>query len=146
MTSAQIDYISVFQSLPMPALLLSPDFIMIDLNRAYERISGRSREELIGRPLFDAFPDNPTEPGVTSSGNLGASLRRAVASGQADAMAVLRYDVKAPGSSGDFAERYWCPVNVPVHGPGGELDCIIHAVEEVPELIRKFVDAEAASA
>ncbi len=130
----------------MPALLLSPDFIMIDANLAYERISGRSRAELVGRPLFDAFPDNPTEPGLTASGNLGASLRRAAASGQPDAMAVLRYDVEAPGSSGDFTERYWCPVNVPVHGPGGELACIIHAVEEVPDLIRKFVDAEAASA
>lgn len=146
MTAAQIDYVSVFRSLPIPALLLSTDLVMIDVNLAYEHISGRSRAELVGRGILDAFPDNPGEPGASGVGNLGDSLRRALSTGQPDAMALQRYDVEATSTGGDFAERYWCPVNVPVPGAEGGIAVIIHLVEEVPDLIRKFVEAEAAGA
>ncbi len=146
MTAAQTDYVSVFRNLPIPALLLSTDLVMLDANLAYERISGRSRDELVGKPIFEAFPGNPGEPGVSGPRNLGDSLRRALSTGQPDAMALQRYDVEAMGTRGDFAERYWCPVNVPVCDPDGDVAYIIHVVEEVPDLIRKFVEAEAAGA
>ena len=38
------------------------------------------------------------------------------------------------------------PAERSVRLPDGEIDYIIHLVEEVPELIRKFVDAESAGA
>ncbi len=145
MSASQIDYVSVFQNLPMPVLLLSPDFTVIDVNLAHQKLSGRPREELIGRNVFDAFPDNPEEPGVGGTGSLGQSLRRVLETGEPDAMGLTRYDVEASNSPGRFAERYWCPLNVPVRGPDGQVAYIIHAVEEVSDLIRKFVEAEAAS-
>lgn len=119
---------------------------MIDANLAYERISGRSRDELVGHGVLNAFPDNPGEPGTSGVGNLEDSLHRALSTGQPDAMPLQRYDVEATGADGDFAERYWCPVNVPVRGADGDVAVIIHTVEEVPDLIRKFVEAEAAGA
>jgi len=73
-------------------------------------------------------------------------LRRVMDTGRPDAMPLQRYDVEAADHPGKFTERYWCPVNVPVRGPDGKVSCIIHAVEEVSELIRKFVEAEAARA
>jgi PAS domain-containing protein len=146
MTGTQIDYISVFRHLPTPVALLSPDFVAIDVNLAYERVSGRSHDELLGKDILDSFPDNPSEPGISASRNLGESLRRVVATGQPDTMALQRYDVESIDQPGHYTERYWCPVNVPVPGPDGRVACIIHAVEEVPDLIKKFVEAEAAGA
>jgi PAS domain S-box-containing protein len=146
MPKSQIDYTAVFKNLPVPVLLMAPDFIMIDANYAYEQISGKSRDELAGQSVFDAFPDNPSEPAATGTLNLGASLRRAAETGERDVMALQRYDVEVPGHPGVFCERYWCPVNVPVTGPDGELTMLVHVVEEVSDLIRKFVEAEAASA
>lgn len=125
---------------------MSPDFIMIDMNSAYQRVSGRSRDELLGRNVFDAFPDNPSEPGVSANSNLGESLRRVLATARPDTMPLQRYDVEAIDRPGEFAERYWCPVNIPVPGPDGQVALIIHAVEEVPDLIKKFVEAETAGA
>lgn len=119
---------------------------MVAANDAYERVAGRSRDELIGRSVFEAFPDNPSESGATGSQNLGESLRRAAESGKRDVMALQRYDVEIPGNPGVFRERYWCPVNVPVLGPDGKVTLLIHVVEEVSDLIRKFVEAEAANA
>jgi PAS domain-containing protein len=144
MTAEQIDYKSVFQNLPIPVMLLSTDFIIMDSNIAHRGLSGRAREELIGQSVFDAFPDNPSEPGVSGTSNFGVSLRRVVATGRPDSMALQRYDVEVNGDPGSYEERYWCPMNVPVRRPDGGIDYIIHIVEEVPELIRKFVDAESA--
>jgi hypothetical protein len=61
-------------------------------------------------------------------------------------MALQRYDVEAAANPGDFAERYWCPVNVPVKDAEGRVMLVLHAVEEVSDLIRKFVEAQAAGA
>jgi len=146
MAAAQVDYVSVFENLPIPALLLSTDFMIMDANAAHLRRTGRAREEVVGRIVFDVFPDNPSEPGVRGTGNLGDSLRRVVGTGQPDMMPLQRYDVEVPEHSGTYKERYWFAMNVPVLRPDGAVDYIIHVVEEVPELIRKFVDAESAGA
>ncbi|HUZ56131.1 MAG TPA: PAS domain-containing protein [Streptosporangiaceae bacterium] len=100
MSEPQVDYVSVFQNLPVPILLLTPDYLIIGANSAYENISGKSRMELIGRSVFEAFPDNPSEPGATGTRNLGESLRRAAETGQRDVMALQRYDVEVPGRPG----------------------------------------------
>ncbi len=141
-----IDYGAVFQSLPTPVLLLAPDFAVLDCNAAYTRISGRTADELRGVNIIAAFPDNPDDPGATGTTNLGESLRRCLTTGEADVMALQRYDVEVPASPGDFAERYWCPVNVPVKDAEGSVVLVLHAVEEVSDLIRKFVEAQAAGA
>jgi PAS domain-containing protein len=146
MRAGDIDYESVFRNLPAPVLVLSPDFRIIDSNTAHLGLSGKPREELVGQLVFDAFPDNPSEPGVSGASNLGESLRRVMDTGRPDVMALQRYDVEIPEKPGAYEERYWCPMNVPVRRPDGEVDYIIHLVEEVPELIRKFVDAESAGA
>lgn len=146
MPTAQVDYGAVFDSLPIPVLLMTPDLVMVDANAAYERISGRSRSQLAGQHVFEAFPDNPSEPSATGRSNLGASLRRVIATGEPDVMSLQRYDVEVPDRPGVFKERYWCPVNVPVIGEDGKVTLLIHSVEEVSDLIRKFVEAQAASA
>src|SRR5712691_2171939 len=146
MTAEQMDYISVFQNIPTPVLLLTTDFVVMDANAAHMRLSGRSREDVIGKSVLEAFPDNPAEPGVFGPSALGASLRQVVYTGQPDMMPLQRYDVELPEQPGTYVERYWCTMNVPVRRPDGEVDYIIHLVEEVSDLIRKFVDAESAGA
>ncbi len=142
----QIDYMSVFRHLPVPVMLMTADQVIVDANEAYCDLSGRTRADLVGRSVFEAFPDNPAEPGATGSANLAASLSRVAETGECDVMALQRHDVEVPGQPGVFRERYWCPVNAPVLGTGGEVAMLVHVVEEVSDLIRKFVEAEAANA
>ncbi|TJZ44458.1 PAS domain-containing protein [Streptomyces piniterrae] len=136
MSEPRIDYAAVFQDLPGAVLLLTPQFVIVDVNEALLRVSGREREHLVGRYLIDVFPDNPGDPEATGSRNLLASLRRVVSTGTTDTMALQRYDVEPPGRPGVFEERYWSPVNAPVLGPDGKVQLVIHRVEEVTELIR----------
>ncbi|MBF9069531.1 PP2C family protein-serine/threonine phosphatase [Streptacidiphilus fuscans] len=135
MTEVAIDYEGVFQSLPGMAALLTPELIYLDANEAFLHLSGRTRDQLIGRYLFDVFPDNPNDPGADGVRNLAASLERVLASGERDVMALQRYDVESTDRPGEWEERYWSPVNAPVLGPDGKVELLIHRVEEVTELI-----------
>ncbi|MEU9484949.1 SpoIIE family protein phosphatase [Streptomyces decoyicus] len=136
MSAFPIDYAAVFQAQPGAELLLTPRFVIADANEALLRRSGRERHELIGRLLFDVFPDNPEDPDASGMRNLRASLERVVATGVRDSMALQRYDVEAPGRPGTFEERYWSPVNVPVLDADGRVRLIVHRVEEVTEIVR----------
>lgn len=136
MAEAGIDYAAVFRALPGMVALLSPDLRYADVNEDFERLSGRSREQLVGRYLFDVFPDNPDDPAATGARNLEASLKRVLATGERDAMALQRYDVESQERPGEWEERYWSPVNAPVVGPDGQVVLLAHRVEEVTELIK----------
>jgi PAS domain S-box-containing protein len=96
-----------------------------------------TREEILGRELFEVFPPNPDEPTATGVSNLCASLESVLQNRAAHTMAVQKYDIRRPESQGGgFEERYWSPVNSPVFGRDGQLAYIIHRVEDVTEFIR----------
>ncbi|MFI6402382.1 PP2C family protein-serine/threonine phosphatase [Streptomyces sp. NPDC050548] len=136
MTDATIDYAAVFQGLPGMVALLTPDLVYADANEEFLRMSGRTREQVVGRFLFDVFPDNPNDPAATGMRNLETSLRRVVATGERDTMALQRYDVESTTRPGQWEERYWSPVNTPLLDPDGKVVLLVHRVEEVTELIR----------
>ncbi|MFE5185846.1 PP2C family protein-serine/threonine phosphatase [Streptomyces sp. NPDC056628] len=132
----EIDYEAVFQALPGMVALLDTDLVYVDANEDFQRLSGRSREQLVGRNIFDVFPDNPDNPAATGTRNVRASMLRVAATGERDAMALQRYDVEDTGNPGHWEERYWSPINAPVTGPDGKVAFVLHRVEEVTELIR----------
>ncbi|WP_432073854.1 PP2C family protein-serine/threonine phosphatase [Streptomyces wuyuanensis] len=129
--ASQIDYKALFAATPSPYLVLGTDLVIVDVNEAYLRATGRSREDLIGQYLFDAFPDNPTDPHADGVRNLDASLHRVLRSKEPDTMALQKYDIPVPERAGVFEERWWSPINTPVLGPGGQVAWIIHRVEDV---------------
>ncbi|MCX5001445.1 SpoIIE family protein phosphatase [Streptomyces sp. NBC_00638] len=136
MARAEIDYGGVFRALPGMVALLTPQLVVLDANEDYLSNSGRTREQLVGRYLFDVFPDRPDDPAANGMRNLEASLRRVVETGERDAMALQRYDVESLERPGVWQERYWSPVNAPVFDTDGNVKLLVHRVEEVTELIR----------
>ncbi|GHB76014.1 hypothetical protein GCM10010306_082380 [Streptomyces umbrinus] len=130
-----IDFAKVFQALPSPTMLLAPDLTIISANRAYVHISGRGLDELVGRFLFDVFPDSPTEE-ASGARTLRTSLERLLATGERDTMALQKYDVEVPDRPGVFEERYWSTVNIPILDADGRVSLIAHRVEEVTALVR----------
>jgi PAS domain S-box-containing protein len=130
-------YQAVFESLPGNYLLLAPDLTIVGVTDAYLRATMTRRKDILGRALFDVFPDNPDDPGATGVRNLEASLSRVLAHKRPDRMALQKYDIRRPESEGDgFEERYWSPLNTPVLDAAGDVRYIIHWVEDVTEFIR----------
>jgi PAS domain-containing protein len=140
MTEAEVDYGEVFLQLPIPVLLVTPELVIADANAAYLKVTGRSPEELVGRDAFEAFPDNPLDPGSTGVRDMRDSMLRVLATGESETMAFQRYDVEVHGRPGVFAQRYWCPVNAPVFGRDGRVMLIAQCVEEITDRVRRFVD------
>ncbi|MFJ4623358.1 PP2C family protein-serine/threonine phosphatase [Streptomyces sp. NPDC088812] len=133
---AAVDYAAVFQALPGSVSLLTPGLVFADANEAFLRLAGRRREQVVGRHLFEVFPDNPNNPSADGVRNLEASLRRVLATGERDAMALQRYDVQPVDRPDEWEERYWSPVNAPVRGADGSVVLVVHRVEEITELLR----------
>ncbi|MGW3152195.1 MULTISPECIES: PP2C family protein-serine/threonine phosphatase [Streptomyces] len=117
-------------------MVLGPDLVIADVNEAACRVTGRSREDLLGRYLFDAFPENPADPDAEGVRNLHASLQRVLRSRQPDTMAPQKYDIPVAGQPGVFEERWWSAINTPVLGPDGQVVWIIHRGEDVTSFIR----------
>ena len=86
---------------------------------------------IFGRPLFDAFPDNPAVDGRATR-TLRASLQKVVDTRETDVMATQRYDVRRPAATGaGFEERFWNTTNSPVLSEdGGTVEYILHRIEE----------------
>lgn len=126
---------NLFESLPGLYLVLAPDLRIVAVSDAYLKATMTKREEIVGRGLFDVFPDNPDDPGATGTTNLRTSLDRVRRTGSADTMAIQKYDIRRP--DGAFEERYWSPVNSPVLGVGRRIEYIIHRVEDVTDFVRQ---------
>ncbi|WP_167627643.1 hybrid sensor histidine kinase/response regulator [Methylobacterium phyllostachyos] len=112
----------------------APHFTIVDVNDAYLTATLTTRDDLVGRGLFEAMPDNPEDTGATGVTNLRASIERAIATGRPDRMPVQKYDIPHPG--GGFEERCWEPVNTPAFGEGGEVAAVIHHVIDATDRVR----------
>ncbi len=131
------DFRALFEHAPGCYLVLDPDLVIVAVSDAYLAATMTQRPAILGRHLFDVFPDNPDDLDADGVGNLGASLRRVREQLQPDAMAVQKYDIRRPESEGGAWEvRYWSPVNSPVLDGRGRLSYIIHRVEDVSEFVR----------
>jgi signal transduction histidine kinase len=140
------DFRTLFEAAPGLYLVLDPDFRIVAASDAYLAATMTRRDEILGRGIFDVFPDNPGDPEATGVANLRASLERVRQKGVADTMAVQKYDVRRPEEEGGaFEVRYWSPVNSPVSNGRGELQFIIHRVEDVTAFVRMQEEREAAS-
>jgi PAS domain S-box-containing protein len=137
-SAAQPDFHALFESLPGLYVVLSPDdFRIVGVSNAYLRATMTERSAILGRGLFEVFPDDPKEPAPDGVRNLRTSLERVRQKRVTDVMPVQRYPIRQPqGKGGDFEERYWSPINSPVFGPQGELAFIIHRAEDVTEFVR----------
>lgn len=142
MVRERIDYRALFAATPSPYLVLGRDLVIVAVNRAYLLATARTRAELVGRYIFDAFPDNPADPDADGVRNLSASLHWVLRSKEPDTMAVQKYDIPVTGRPGTFEERWWSPINTPVLGPDGQVEWIIHRVEDVTEFVMSRLPRE----
>lgn len=134
------NYRLLFESAPGLYLVLKPDaprYSIVAVSDAYARATMTQRDAILGRGLFEVFPDDPADPTADGVRKLGESLGRVLARRTADAMADQRYAIRRPPEEGGgFEERWWRPTNTPVFDARGETAYIIHRVEDVTALVR----------
>jgi PAS domain S-box-containing protein len=120
-------------------LLLSADdtYRIVGASDAYLRATMTERAAILGRPLFEVFPDPPDDPTADGVRNLAASLARVRSAGRPDRMPLQRYPIRRPeAEGGGYEERFWEPLNTPVLAPDGSVEHIIHTVADVTDRVR----------
>jgi PAS domain S-box-containing protein len=127
--------LSIFDALPGAFLLLSPSLVVEAATDAYVAATLRTREQLLGHPVFELFPNNPATPEANSVGNLRASFEQVLATGQPHELPQQRYDVPDPAAPGRFIERYWLPRTTPVLGAEGHVEHLLHTVTDITDQV-----------
>ncbi|WP_436531792.1 ATP-binding protein [Actinoplanes sp. HUAS TT8] len=131
-----VDFQALFESAPDLYLVLDPDLRIVAATDAYLQATLTRREQVLGRGIFEVFPDNPDDPRATGTANLRASLHRVLDLRTPDTMAVQKYDVERPAEAGGgFEERYWSPRNNPVLDATGDVIYILHQAKDVTEFV-----------
>jgi PAS domain S-box-containing protein len=128
------DFRVLFESAPGLYLILLPDFTIAAVSDAYLNATMTKRTEIVGRHLFEVFPDNPDTPDADGVANLHTSLLNVLKNKKTHTMAVQKYDIRKP--DGAFEERFWSPLNKPVLNEKNEVVYIIHRVEDVTDFVR----------
>jgi PAS domain S-box-containing protein len=127
------DFRQVFEKSPELNLVVDVRFTIVAVTDAYCRATMTRRGDIVGRGLFEVFPDNPDDMRADGVANLRASILNVIRLRAADRMAEQKYDIRRP--DGVFEERYWRPLNSPILGADGYVRFILHAVEDVTELV-----------
>jgi len=132
---------SLIAALPGLFLILAsdaPHYTIVAASDAYLSATRSTRDGprgIIGRGIFEAFPDPPEQPDATGEQNVRASIERAIATRAPDPMPVQLYPVPLP--DGTFEEHHWSPVHTPVLDPGsGRVTHVVQRVEDVTEQVR----------
>ncbi len=131
-----LDFRLLFESVPGLYMVLTPELHIAAVSNDYARATKTERPQIVGRHLFDVFPDNPDDQSASGVSNLRASLQRVLATHEADWMPLQKYDIRRPDSEGGgFEERYWSCLNSPVLDEHGHLCLITHRAEDVTEFV-----------
>ncbi|MEU6494426.1 SpoIIE family protein phosphatase [Streptomyces sp. NPDC046984] len=132
--SLDIDFTTFCDAAPSPYLVLDEDLVVRYANPACLQITGRTREELIGKYFFDALPRNPGAPG-NDADHLKASLLKVLGTGKPDILTLQRYDIAAPGRPHEFEERWWSVIHTPIPGPDGRVKCLVQRADDVTAFV-----------
>ncbi|MCS0607357.1 PAS domain-containing protein [Massilia solisilvae] len=131
------DYAALFRASPYPHLLLDPGLRIVAANPAYLQVTGTHEGDIVGLPIFDAFPPNPDDPESTNVAEVRASLERVIATGKPDNAVFVRYSIpQRDGHDTRFKERYWSTVHTPVFDDAGRLAYISQNALDVTEFYR----------
>ena len=136
-------YATVFRSSPVGGYLLSitPDITILDVNDSFLRNVSLTREEVVGRRLFDVFPGDPSDPeGVQAV--LRNSIEQTVATGMPQMLVEQRYPIPKKLDNGElgYEERFWNASSTPIYDEHGKMVCIYHATVDVTQQVHSQIE------
>lgn len=124
----------ILEWLPGLYCILSTEFKIIAVSNQYLDATILKREEIIGKLIFDIFPDKKSSTLPNAEDNLKSSFNRVIQTKLPDKMMMQQYDIKLKRfeEGNDYFEiLFWQPYNSPVLDDNGNLLYIIHHVENI---------------
>jgi len=137
------DFHALFDAAPGRCLVLNPDLVIVAVTDAYLETTMTRREEVVGRHILEAFPENPGDTEGRNMQKIGLSIWRVLLTRTPDFLPAQKYDIRRPvAEGGAYEERYWNVYNAPVLSPDGQVAYVIHRVEDVTDAVCAVQEAE----
>lgn len=126
---------AMFETLPDPLLVLSPDgYTVMGASDAYLKAAGLHRHDVIGRPVLDLLPEAlPGVPGAIVAEGLKASLDRVVESGKDHVIHDRPYPPFKAARAGTKPAARVSLWNRPVLDENGRILWIFHQIWDAAE-------------
>ena len=131
MSPEQIDFRELFYSLPSPYMMLDKEMRFFDMNEAYLRVTHQDRDNLLGRHVFDAFPESPEREAIFKG-----AFERALA-GEANRLVRQPFSIPRPESEGGgLREVWWTCHHMPIRDVAGNLCGMVQKAEDVTSEVK----------
>jgi PAS domain S-box-containing protein len=122
-----LNFESIFIDGPVPAIVLDRDLHFVAINDAHLAMTGKVREEVIGRYVFDVFPESPERVET-----LKETFRRTLA-GERVTFEEIPYLIELNGKP---VEHFFTARPAPLRGPSGGIDHLVQYSENVTDRVR----------
>jgi PAS domain S-box-containing protein len=127
----------LFRLSPNPYMVLDRELRYVAANEAYLQATASRLEDLIGRYVLDAFPNDPADPNNVPAQMLRDSFERVLRERRQDVLAVIPYRVPKHTPTGVVLEdRFWSATHTPLLDAQGRVAFILQHTVDVTELHR----------
>jgi len=126
---------TIFEKSPGSLLIKAdtPRFTILAVSDSYLKITSTTREAIVGKGFFEAFPDDEShKTDETAARNV---FTRVIEICEKIDIPTYRYDVYNPEING-YEPHYWSCSNVPVMGEDGNIAYILNTVADISEEVK----------
>ncbi len=117
-----INFETLFESMPTPFMVLDRDLRFVAANTAYLDMTARTASDLMGNHVFDVFPETAERQAA-----MEAAFALALA-GTENTIARSVFAIERPGKG--YADLYWDVHHTPVRNPSGAVVAVLqHALD-----------------
>lgn len=127
--SAEFRFEDIEPDLPTMILDPGPGLKILFTNEAFTTETGIAKGRLLGRPVYDAFPENPESSESECISHTFNSINQTTSLREPQILTHQRYDIG--NSDGVFAECYWRMEFQPLLGTNEEVDFIKLVVAKI---------------
>ncbi|MDB5168357.1 MAG: domain S-box protein [Candidatus Saccharibacteria bacterium] len=132
-----IDHKKLFQSLSNAYIVYGvddPDFTILEENQAHAEISMVKRDDIIGKSVFDVFPDVSEQYLKTGVSLFKESVRKVIRTKRPDMMPNLKYDLV--DKKGNVTQKVWSLVHYPVFDKENNVIAVCQSTEDVTDKVQ----------
>jgi PAS domain S-box-containing protein len=122
--------LSLVRDMPASIMVLDRDLRYVTASDLYLKTVGLQMSDLVGRYIFDAFPEDEVRRKP-----LEESMRRALR-GEGNAIERLAYSIPDPADRTRMTEAWWRCRHNPLFNADGSIGHVVQITENVTELVR----------
>ncbi len=137
MTNAEY-HKQLFKVMPLQSVLLAvdaPKYTIVYVNDAYLKITNTTENDIIGKGIFEAFPNNPINPNADEIKILTLSLATTLKTKQPQKTVCQQYNIPIRGTN-NFEVRYFDYDNIPILNNNGDVEFLLHTIVDVTDVTK----------